>query len=198
MIWFTSDTHFGHKNILQYCPNRKFSSIEEHDKYLIDIWNSKVKPEDVVFHCGDFSFGSLDFGLSVLDKLNGTKVLITGNHDQRNLKSHDFRNKFSAVKFGYHEISFRHNDGSQTLAVLCHYPLETWNKVRYNSYHFHGHCHTPKGSLKVRFMKNRKDVGVDGRDDLAPWSLTELTHHINNQNEKDLSFIGDHHTRGEL
>lgn len=55
-IWFISDTHFGHKNILKYCPVRNFNSIEEHDQYIIDYWKSVVSKKDYVFHLGDFHF----------------------------------------------------------------------------------------------------------------------------------------------
>jgi calcineurin-like phosphoesterase family protein len=75
--WFTSDTHFGHSNIIEYC-NRPFGSVEEMDKTIIDNWNSVVKPKDVVFHLGDFSFGKTK---EYKDKLNGTIIHIKGNHD---------------------------------------------------------------------------------------------------------------------
>ena len=55
VYWFTSDTHFGHKNIIEYCK-RPFSSVEQMNEMLIKKWNNKVKVDDIVFHLGDFSF----------------------------------------------------------------------------------------------------------------------------------------------
>lgn len=173
MIYFTSDTHFLHANILKYCPNRKFSTVEEHDAHLIKVWNAKVSPNDTIFHLGDFAFGTIDRSYPILDALHGKKILITGNHDVRHLKSEEFRGRFAAIKFGYHEVEVNFR-GHTTLVVLCHYPLESFNKMRYGSFHLHGHCHTPFGELKMRYLKNRKDIGVDSRLDHSPWGKDEL------------------------
>ena len=69
-IWFTSDTHFGHGNIIKSC-NRPFASIEEMDQTIIENWNKLIKPQDEVFHLGDFSYGDASSIESVLKKLNG-------------------------------------------------------------------------------------------------------------------------------
>jgi calcineurin-like phosphoesterase family protein len=172
-IFFTSDTHYNHQNILKYCPNRKFNNIDDHNECLIKAWNDVVSENDVVFHLGDFAFGRIEDSLSILDKLKGKKVLIAGNHDVRHLNYSLFRDHFNSIKFGYHEVEVSFQ-GRNTLVVLCHYPLESFNKMRYGSFHLHGHCHTPPGELKVRAMDHRKDVGVDSRDDHAPWSKDVL------------------------
>lgn len=81
--WFTSDTHFGHKNILQYEPEaRPFKSIYEMHEVMIDNWNSVVKCKDVVYHLGDFCFGKQ--WLAIAARLNGRKKLVMGNHDTYN------------------------------------------------------------------------------------------------------------------
>ena len=170
MIWFSSDQHFFHTNILKHCPNRKFSSVEEHDAHLIKVWNKRVKPEDTVFTLGDFAFGQVEKSFPVLDSLNGKKILITGNHDVRHLKSDDFKSRFAAIHFGYHELEVKF-EGHRTLIVLCHYPLESWNKMRYGSYHFFGHTH----QTNVRHNHPYKfNVGVDSRGDHAPWGKDEI------------------------
>jgi calcineurin-like phosphoesterase family protein len=78
--WFTSDTHFGHAAILGYC-RRPFSSVEEMDQGLIQLWNAVVSRRDEVWHLGDFGYGPSDRMRSVFQRLNGKKRLIIGNHD---------------------------------------------------------------------------------------------------------------------
>jgi len=85
-IWVISDTHFGHKNILTFKDSfgklvRDFSSVEEMDDFMIDSWNSVVKQGDKVYHLGDVFFGSKDRFKSLWPKLNGSKRLVVGNHD---------------------------------------------------------------------------------------------------------------------
>lgn len=81
-IWFTSDHHFGHKNIISYC-DRPFNDIYEMEAVLIDNWNSIVQPSDTVYVVGDFYMGkNLTLNLpDIVSMLHGTKYLIAGNHD---------------------------------------------------------------------------------------------------------------------
>jgi len=80
-IYFTSDWHLGHKNIIRFC-NRPFSSIEEMHKHLIMQFNRKVRPEDVTYFLGDMGFGDKALLREIMRRLNGTKILIKGNHDR--------------------------------------------------------------------------------------------------------------------
>lgn len=78
--WFTSDTHFGHKNILEYEKvARPFATIEEMHEVMIDRWNSVVAVNDIVYHLGDFCFGR--HWLAIAKRLKGKKKLVMGNHD---------------------------------------------------------------------------------------------------------------------
>lgn len=83
-LFFTSDTHFGHENVLKFC-SRPYNSIKEHDQKLIENWNSVVGPDDLVCHLGDFGFGGFPFWKDIRDQLNGHIILIIGNHDWKNL-----------------------------------------------------------------------------------------------------------------
>lgn len=170
MVYLGHLIHFNHANILRYCPNREFSSVEEHDDHLIKMWNSKVGTNDTIFHLGDFAFGRVEDSYPILDQLNGKKILITGNHDVRHLKSYEFKSRFAAIKYGYHEVEVRFR-GHTAFIVLCHYPLQSWNKSRYGSFHFHGHVHNHPVLLP---LANMADVGVDTRDDLGPWDKDEI------------------------
>lgn len=84
-LFFTSDTHFNHANIMHF-TGRPFSTIEEHDAELIRRWNETVSPTDTVFHLGDFCFGGAPKWKELRQQLNGHIVLIRGNHDDKNLQ----------------------------------------------------------------------------------------------------------------
>ena len=81
-IWITSDTHFCHDNIIQYC-GRPFANSELMNECLIDNWNSVVKPGDKVYHLGDVALGVNHRNElpRIMAKLHGSKRLIVGNHD---------------------------------------------------------------------------------------------------------------------
>ena len=81
-LYVTSDTHFNHKNIIKYC-NRPFNDVYEMNETLINNWNSVVTPEDIIYHLGDFGFGTKEELQEIFDRLNGYKYLIMGNHDRK-------------------------------------------------------------------------------------------------------------------
>ena len=83
-VWFTSDLHIGHKNIVKpsFGSRRPYETIEDFHEALIENWNKKVKPEDTIYVLGDITFCGYEKTKSVFDRLNGKKILIRGNHDQ--------------------------------------------------------------------------------------------------------------------
>lgn len=146
MIFFTSDTHFGHENIIKYC-NRPFQSIDEMDNTIISNWNKIVKDNDTVYHLGDFS--SKD-PYVYIKRLKGNIVLIKGNHDAKriNLNNGKFFN-------GVHDLLSIKIE--EQWIVLCHYALAVWDKSHFGAWHLFGHSH---GSFKGTIGKTL-DVGVD-------------------------------------
>lgn len=78
-VYFTADLHFGHRNVITYC-SRPWNSVEEMNEGLVARWNATVRPEDTVYVLGDFSMNAGDMELYT-PRLNGTKVLVVGNHD---------------------------------------------------------------------------------------------------------------------
>lgn len=81
MRFFTSDTHFGHKNIIKYC-NRPFADTDEMDEAIIANWNNIIGDTDTVFHLGDLALGDSSRWDSILKRLNGYKIFVVGNHDR--------------------------------------------------------------------------------------------------------------------
>lgn len=83
-IYFISDTHFSHANIIKYC-DRPYKDTTQMDIDIIHKWNSVVKPNDIVWHLGDFAFFSKkDYEriYKIIQKLNGNINLLLGNHDR--------------------------------------------------------------------------------------------------------------------
>ena len=148
-IWFTSDTHFGHGNIISYC-NRPFRDVEEMDEELIRRWNERVRPADIVYHLGDFSLARDAQKIpDYARRLMGEIHLIYGNHDAKRLQ---FLKGFQDVK-PYKEIKV----GEQKV-ILCHYAFRVWNGCHRGSWNLHGHSH---GTLERVPTLRQLDVGVD-------------------------------------
>lgn len=85
-IWVISDTHLSHENFLKFTDSsgeliRPFKDIYEMDDYMLEKWNSVVKPGDLVYHLGDVFFGDKDRFKSLWPKFHGSKRLLVGNHD---------------------------------------------------------------------------------------------------------------------
>lgn len=131
-VWFTSDHHFNHTNIIGYC-SRPFSSLKEMNERMIEEWNSRVSPQDTVYVVGDFFLGERDAGVRIGLSLHGKKVLVKGNHD---------RSTAVCLQAGFTQVvgrlSLRLEDGS--LALLRHVPLEE-SHLEGHDLQVHGHRH---------------------------------------------------------
>jgi calcineurin-like phosphoesterase family protein len=129
-----ADTHFGHNNILTFkkedgSPLRVFSSIEDHDEYLINQWNKVVSDNDKVYHLGDVGFRNFTKLSVILGRLNGTKILIKGNHD--NFKLSQYAQHFKDIRASHTLDRF----------VLSHIPVHTQSISRWKG-NIHGHLHS--------------------------------------------------------
>lgn len=128
-----SDTHFGHHNILSFkrkdgTPLRDFKFISEHDEFLIENWNSVVKPKDKIYHLGDVGFLSFTKLSESLSRLNGTKILIKGNHDH--FKVSQYQQYFKDIR-SYHILDH---------FILSHIPIHPESLYRWKG-NIHGHVH---------------------------------------------------------
>lgn len=133
---FTSDLHFYHKNIVKFTDRGKFTTPEDHNEWLIDLWNSQVKPDDVVYHLGDFSFNHAK-ALDILHKLNGLKHMILGNHDLEHSRYHGHLDNDTVRFVG----NYRNIKLGEVSAVLFHYPIASWHGQARGAWHLHGHSH---------------------------------------------------------
>ncbi len=153
-IWFTSDHHFGHTNIIRY-DGRPYTTVEEMDADLIVRWNETVAPSDIVYHLGDiFLYKQVDQARAVRAQLQGTIRLIRGNHEGT---GEAMKEGFEWIR-DYHELKLPDPDaeGGKQLLVLCHYAFRVWNKSHRGSFHLYGHSH---GSLPDDPHARSIDVG---------------------------------------
>lgn len=192
-IFFTSDTHYGHRNIIKFGKGRPFSTIEEHDEALIRNWNERVSPGDRVYHLGDFSMAHPERIDKILARLVGQKFFIRGNHDKAmrgNILKHFVWAK-DYFKLKVPDPDTKNPTGKQEI-VLCHYPMEIWDKRHYGSWHLHGHCH---GNLaEDKRQVPRFDVGVDCWD-YAPVSYEQIKEAIREREVNGWSLdFRDHHS----
>lgn len=129
MRYFTSDLHFFH-NLVHRKYRNKYSTIHDMNNSIIEMWNKKVKSKDTVYIIGDVTFGKYEQTKELISKLNGIKILIRGNHDER------FTSK-TFISMGFDDVRDLHEikiDGQKVL--LCHFPYSS--SFRYFYYKLFG------------------------------------------------------------
>ena len=181
-VWFTSDTHFFHENIIRFC-GRPFNDVEEMNEALIKNWNEAIPEDGVVFHLGDFAHASLSQWEGVLRRLNGTIHMIIGNHDESVFK-HRGRALFATIR----EQRMIEVGGQKIL--LNHYPFLSYAGAYNNVWQLFGHVHSGPRShtgldlprLKTLFTF-QYDVGVDNNE-YRPISFSQLCEIFKTQAQK--------------
>jgi calcineurin-like phosphoesterase family protein len=142
MYFFVADEHYSHKNIIKH-QGRPFMDVYEMDEYMIECHNAVVGEDDTTIHAGDFCWSrkyydenSNDHALYYIERLNGKHVFLEGDHD-----------KWLSGRMNRQQIWKKMIDGSYL--VVCHYPIHSWPRSHYNSWHLYGHSH--------------RDLGLDGK-----------------------------------
>ncbi len=185
-VWFTSDLHLGHANVIKYC-NRPFESAEEMNEAIINNFNECVKPEDTVYILGDVALCKADKLNSFLCRMNGHKHLIFGNHD-KDIRKEKFKHHF-AWTGDYKEVKV----GDQKL-ILMHYAMRTWNKQHRGAWQLYGHSHNNLPDLPTLLSM---DVGIDAHN-YRPISFEEVKVHMEAKmkfaDKNSLKVTEDHHT----
>ena len=178
MIFFTSDLHLGHANVIRHC-NRPFSSVEEMDEVLIRNWNQRVKTNDTVYVLGDLMFRNHKPPEEYLKQLRGKKHLFTGNHDRDWTKKVQLDDYFESVN----KLDFI-SDGKHQM-TLCHFPMMSWPHST-RAYMVFGHIHNNTDAEYWPLICNSElmlNAGVD-INDFMPVTFDEMV--ANNRRHKEM------------
>jgi calcineurin-like phosphoesterase family protein len=155
--WLTADLHLGHANIIEYC-DRPFSEVDSMNEAIVERWNETVAAEDRVLVLGDVAMGRIDDTLKIARRLNGVKVLLTGNHDRcasflhKNTAEWTRRyleeGGFAEVHQGIMRVDL---DERHRKVLSCHFPYhgDSTHELRYaaqrppdhGEWILHGHVH---------------------------------------------------------
>lgn len=159
--WITSDLHFGHANIMKFCPQSRArfkNDVDFMNEEMIREWNTTISPDDTVYILGDVAFLPAAKAVSIMRRLNGTKILIEGNHDRKLLNDPVFRSCFAEVH-PYLCITYE-----KTRVVMFHYPIAEWDQMHRGAVHFHGHLH---GGTSGMERYRCRDMGMDATGMIA-------------------------------
>ncbi len=174
-LFFTSDIHFFHNNIIEYC-NRPWRSAEEMNEGIINNWNSVVGRNSVVFILGDVAMGGRGKAerlAKILSRLNGKKYLVPGNHDTYILESPECL-KHITVLPPLFEIRIPDPEANKKRqrVVMCHYAMKVWNRSHHGTWHLYGHSHH---TMPPDYNIKAFDVGLDGPGyDYKPLSYAQV------------------------
>jgi calcineurin-like phosphoesterase family protein len=189
-VFFCSDPHYGHSNIVRGTSNwggggscRDFDTLEEHDSTLVDNINKTVGVDDILFCLGDWAFGSYNNNENISnlrkfrEQLKCKNLhLVYGNHDQEIKRNKDNSQSLFSSVGNYLEIVVTDNPMHQSekplkySIVLSHYSFNVWDKCHAGSWMLFGHSH---GSLEGVVGKSI-DVGFDTHKEFRPYSFQEL------------------------
>lgn len=174
--FITSDEHYGHRNIIEYC-NRPFTSTDEMRETIIERHNKTVPDNrnNLTIHVGDMFWESMDVEdcIRIFKRLNGRHAFLWGNHDKVIEQNKQLADKFEWIR-DVHTIHF-----NKKLLWLSHYTHRAWPKSHKGSWHVFGHSHQELPPLGRSF-----DIGVEGHD-YRPWSLEEIA--------AKMETLSDHH-----
>ena len=188
-IFFTSDTHIGHENILKYCK-RPYRNTDEMNENLIHNWNKVVRDKDIVFHLGDVSFCDIDITESILQQLKGKIYLVYGNHDNPAIFNR-LKNRFEAMNSQMNIVV-----NSQKI-ILNHCPFLTYHGIykKKPTWQLFGHVHSTKfpneglDQTRLHFLTpSQYDVGVDFND-YTPIDFEQLKDKMDYQIQNNVNML---------
>ena len=193
----TSDLHFNHLRILQYCPERSgpetsWDKVAVMNDTIIRNWNECVAPEDETYIIGDVAMGLIEKAPPLIRSLNGKKFLIRGNHDKTLVKliaadtEMEHADLFEWIK-DYHEMTFKFA-GEKRMLVMSHFPMAFWHRQAQGSIMLHGHLHGSYCGVKGRI----KDIGID-TNKLRPYRMEDVVREMLKIEVRESHHEGDNH-----
>jgi calcineurin-like phosphoesterase family protein len=185
-LWFTSDTHYMHNNLVRGVTNwrnaegevpfdavRDFDTLEEMNSLMIENINDRVQKKDWLVHLGDWSFGGYERVEEFRSLINCQNiVLILGNHDHHIERDRGPLRKMFTHVAHYEELTVTNSNNDKQKFILCHYPIVSWNGMHHGTYMIHGHQHL-KGDARFGNGK-RMDVGMCGSEEFRPYHIEEI------------------------
>lgn len=196
--WFTSDTHYAHKNICKGQSTwedksqcRDFETVDEMNDTLVNNINAVVGPEDHLYHNGDFAFGrGPENIIEFRNRINCKNVFFfIGNHDRLIKNDKELQKLFLKVRL---KATLRIEDQD---IVFNHFPEIIWDKHHHGAIHLYGHCHNSLNEVSELdyVLHDRKcmDIGIDTHPEFRPYHFDEIMEIMDN---KVVRFL-DHHTK---
>ena len=202
-LFFTSDTHYNHKNIcrsttewrtkdkeIPISQTRDFKSLHHMNSVIVNNINEVVKQDDILFHLGDWSFGGFEYVKEFRDRIVCNNVhLLYGNHDHHIEKNREGIRGIFTTTSQYLVLTVVENDMTHEF-VLMHYPLCSWHNMNNGRFHLFGHVHLPEN--KKRMAGRSMDVGMDGNN-MMPYDMREVVRTLSGRPVQSNRLPHDHH-----
>jgi calcineurin-like phosphoesterase family protein len=171
-VFFTSDQHFGHENIIKHCE-RPFNGVDHMDDELTLRWNEVVSPRDIVYCLGDFTLGGVEKARKYFSRLYGRIVVLQNahHHDRHWIPKEIGESPYvsgSGDRVMIAPSILRYSVGDRDF-ILCHFPFFSWERKHHGSIHLYGHTHSRYEGVGLSM-----DVGVDAVYGFAPISLSDV------------------------
>jgi calcineurin-like phosphoesterase family protein len=201
-IWITSDTHYNHKNICRGVSEwggngkntRDFPTLEKMNDAIVSNINAVVRPEDILIHLGDWSFGGIENVSKFRERIVCENIhLVLGNHDHHIKRNTDnLQSLFASVSriLDLEIVAQRTSGHTKHRFTMCHFPICSWEDMNRGVIHLHGHVHLPMN--KRLHAGKSMDVGVDGNN-LHPHNMFDIISIMSKQPIATTALSQDHH-----
>ena len=208
-LFFTSDTHYNHKNICRGVSNwrnkegfvpvaqtRDFEDLDKMNATIVNNINSVVGQNDILIHLGDWSFGGFDSIKEFRDRIVCQNIYLAyGNHDHHIQNNRQDIQSIFTKTFQYEVLQVKYPSkgkiiGNKYEFVIDHYPIASWHDMNNGRFHLFGHVHLPSNK---KLMGGRSmDIGMDGND-LMPYVASDIIRMLSGRPVQANRLPQDHH-----